>query len=48
MLAGVERGGTKCICTWGTGPDDVRGQEVIATGPPAATLAAIARVVAGW
>lgn len=47
MLAGVELGGTKCICTWGTGPDDVRGQEVIPTGPPAATLAAIARVLAG-
>jgi fructokinase len=48
MLAGVELGGTKCICTWGTGPEDVRGQEEIATGPPEATLAAIARVLAGW
>lgn len=48
MLAGVELGGTKCICTWGTGPDDVRGQEEIVTGAPETTLAAIARVLAGW
>lgn len=48
MLAGVELGGTKCICTLGTGPDDVRAQVAIPTTSPAATLAAIARVLDGW
>lgn len=48
MLAGVELGGTKCICTWGTGPDDVRAQVEIPTTGPEATLAAIARVLDAW
>ena len=48
MLAGVELGGTKCICTLGTGPDDVRAQVEIPTTGPEATLAAIARVLDGW
>ncbi len=42
MLAGVELGGTKCICTLGMGPDDVREQVEIPTACPEATLAAIA------
>jgi len=48
MLAGVELGGTKCICTLGTGPDDMRTQVEIPTTSPDATLAAIARVLDGW
>ena len=48
MLAGVELGGTKCICTLGTGPDDVRAQVAIPTTSPEATLAAIAAVLERW
>jgi fructokinase len=32
MFAGVELGGTKCICVLGTGPDDIREQLFIPTG----------------
>jgi fructokinase len=48
MLAGVELGGTKCICTLGTGPDDVRAHVEIPTTSPAVTLTAIADVLDGW
>lgn len=48
MLAGVELGGTKCICTLGTGPDDVRAQFEIPTTSSEQTLAAIAGVLDGW
>lgn len=48
MLAGVELGGTKCICTLGTGPDDVREQVEIPTDSPDETLAAIACVLDAW
>lgn len=48
MLAGVELGGTKCICTLGTGPDDMRAQVEIPTTSPEETLAAIADVLDGW
>ena len=32
LYAGVELGGTKCICVLGTGPDDIREQVYIPTG----------------
>lgn len=48
MLAGVEMGGTKCICTLGTGPDDMRAQVEIPTTSPEETLAVIAGVLDGW
>lgn len=48
MLAGVELGGTKCICTLGTGPYDVQAQVEVATTSPAATLVAIAGVLDMW
>jgi fructokinase len=32
LLAGVELGGTKCVCILGTGPDDVRAIERLPTG----------------
>ncbi|AQR73953.1 ROK family protein [Sphingomonas sp. LM7] len=47
-IAGIELGGTKCIVLLGTGPDDVRGQHMIPTTDPAATLAAIEAVLDGW
>ncbi|WP_010339687.1 ROK family protein [Sphingobium yanoikuyae] len=48
MLAGVELGGTKCICILGTGPDDIRAQVEIPTTTPAETLSAVAATLAGW
>jgi fructokinase len=32
LLAGVELGGTKCVCILGTGPEDVRAMERLPTG----------------
>lgn len=48
MFAGVELGGTKCICTLATGPDDIRDQKVIATTVPGETLPAIRAVLGDW
>jgi fructokinase len=48
LLAGVELGGTKCICILGTGPDDIRAQVELPTRQPASTLAAIEGVLDGW
>ena len=48
ILAGVEMGGTKCVCILGTGPSDIRGQEIIPTGEPEATLGAISEVLDCW
>jgi fructokinase len=48
LLAGVELGGTKCVCILGTGPNDIRAQERIATTDPATTLARIESVLGGW
>lgn len=47
-LAGVELGGTKCICTLGSGPGHVLDQVTIPTTGPDETLAAIAAVLRGW
>ncbi|WP_137870025.1 ROK family protein [Sphingopyxis sp. 2PD] len=48
MLAGVELGGTKCICILGTGPGDVRAQVEVPTTSPCTTLATIADILGGW
>jgi fructokinase len=48
LVAGVELGGTKCICILGTGPGDVRDQVRIPTVDPEATLAEIEKVLSGW
>lgn len=48
MLAGVELGGTKCVCILGAGPQDIRAQQVLPTGDAASTLAAIAAVLDDW
>jgi fructokinase len=47
-FAGVELGGTKCVCILGTGPDDVRDQQVLPTRDPATTLEAIAQLLECW
>jgi len=48
LLAGVEMGGTKCVCTLGTGPADIRAQQVFPTRDPDSTLAAMASALQGW
>jgi len=48
LLAGIEMGGTKCVCTLGTGPGDIRAQEVLPTREPETTLAAIADLLNRW
>jgi len=48
MLAGVELGGTKCICILGSGPDAVRERTELPTQTPDETLAAIGAVLARW
>jgi fructokinase len=48
LLAGVELGGTKCICILGTGPHDIRSQIELPTRDPAGTLAAIESVLDDW
>jgi fructokinase len=48
IYAGVEMGGTKCVCILGTGPGDIRAQEILPTADPATTLGAIAQVLERW
>ncbi len=48
LFAGVELGGTKCICTLAAGPDDIRDQRTIATTVPWETLPAIKAVLDDW
>ncbi|HEY1898653.1 MAG TPA: ROK family protein [Steroidobacteraceae bacterium] len=48
LLAGVELGGTKCICILGTGPTDIRAQVELPTQGPAITLEALEAVLDGW
>ena len=49
LLAGVELGGTKCVCLIGTGPGDIRAQLSIPTGDDAAaTLARIKATLDDW
>jgi fructokinase len=47
-VAGVELGGTKCICTLGASPDEVLAQETVPTTTPKETLGAIERILADW
>ncbi len=49
LLAGVELGGTKCICLLASGPDDIRAQVSIPTGDDSdATLRRIAGTLQEW
>jgi fructokinase len=48
LLAGVELGGTKCVCIVGTGPDDVRERISIPTGERESTLARINSTLDEW
>lgn len=48
LVAGVELGGTKCVCLLAGGPDDLRAEVRIETRDPASTLAAAACALADW
>jgi fructokinase len=48
LLAGVELGGTKCVCILGTGPEDVRARVVVPTLEREETLRRIGTVLEGW
>jgi fructokinase len=47
LLAGVELGGTKCVCVVGTGPRDVRDQVIVPTADRDSTLTHINSVLDG-
>ncbi|MGC6401192.1 ROK family protein [Sphingomonas sp. FW199] len=47
-VAGIELGGTKCICTLATGPDGVLDQREVPTEAPETTLAALTAILAEW
>jgi fructokinase len=48
LLAGVELGGTKCVCILGSGPEDVRAVERLPTGEREETLRQIEAVLERW
>jgi fructokinase len=48
LLAGVELGGTKCVCILGTGPEDIRAVERLPTGEREETLRQIEAVLDRW
>ena len=48
LIAGVELGGTKCVCILASAPDAILDQIVIATTTPDETLGAIEAVLSRW
>lgn len=48
VLAGVELGGTKCICILGTGPHDIRERAQVPTDSPHRTLGRLQAILEGW
>ncbi len=48
IYAGVELGGTKCICTIASGPDHIIAQEHLPTLHPDVTLTAIYNILKQW
>jgi len=48
LLAGVELGGTKCVCILGTGPDQLLATERLPTGEREETLRQIEGVLQRW
>ena len=47
LIAGVELGGTKCVCVLASGPGAVEDEVRIPTGRPDETMAAIEAVLDG-
>ncbi len=48
VYAGVELGGTKCICVLARSHDDVIDKQLVDTTEPEATVGAIEAILAGW
>jgi fructokinase len=48
LLAGIELGGTKCVCVLGTGPSDLREQERLPTADRETTLTQIEAILTRW
>ncbi|RZJ05243.1 MAG: ROK family protein [Brevundimonas sp.] len=48
LVAGIELGGTKCVCILASGPDDVRDEVRMPTTSPEETLSAIRAVLDRW
>ncbi len=48
LTAGIELGGTKCVCMLARGPDSIEAEERIPTTRPDETLARIETVIDGW
>lgn len=48
LVAGVELGGTKCVCVLGSGPDHIVAEQRLPTTTPSETLGAIEQVLDGW
>lgn len=47
-FAGIELGGTKCVCTLAHGPDHILDQRIVPTTNPSETLAAIGAILSEW
>jgi fructokinase len=48
LFAGVELGGTRCVCLLASGPDDVRARTAVPTTTPDETLAALRAQLEAW
>lgn len=48
LMAGIELGGTKCVCTLACGPNRILDERRVATTEPGPTLAAIAAILTEW
>jgi fructokinase len=48
LVAGVELGGTKCVCVLGSSPDRIVAEQRLPTTMPGETLGAIEQVLDGW
>jgi len=48
LFAGVELGGTKCVCTLAYGPDAIVDQRTVPTTSPSETLPAICAILSDW
>lgn len=48
LIAGVELGGTKCVCLLASGPDDIHDEVRIPTTTPDETLGEVRTVLARW
>ena len=47
-FAGIEIGGTKCVCTLANSPDEILKQEIVPTTAPEQTLASVEAVLRDW